>query len=141
MSLTILVSVLAAFLGVPAIMLGVLVHYRGMAARLEQHGLHAQGTVLSVREVQSKPSTVYYAFRPPEGSELRGSFQEASSVASKRLPGSPVDILYLAEAPEQHMAVGMGLNQRLFVFFTVLLVFFSISGVASVLKAYFTQPR
>lgn len=78
---------------------------------------------------------------PPPTRHPEDSFQEASSLASKRLPGSPVDIVYLADAPEHPMAVGMGLNQRLFVFFSISLVLFSLTGVLSVLKAYFTQPR
>lgn len=141
MSLTMLLCLLAAFLGVPGLFLAILIQHRRLAVRLEQHGLRAQGKVLRVEEFLGKPSTVHYAFRPPEGPELSGNFKEASSVASKRTPGSPVDVLYLAEAPEQHVAVGMELNRGLFLFFAVPLVFFAITGALSVLHAYFTQQR
>ncbi|RKI01742.1 DUF3592 domain-containing protein [Corallococcus sp. AB038B] len=139
MSLTMLLFLLAVFTGGPALFLGVLSHYRRLTVRLEQHGLRVQGKVVRVNEGRGKPSTVYYAFSPPDGPELSGKFDEATSVASKRTPGSPVDILYLAEAPEQHMAVGMGFTQGLYLLLMVPLVGFSIMGVLSVLHAYFTQ--
>ncbi|WP_147443345.1 DUF3592 domain-containing protein [Corallococcus sp. AB011P] len=139
MSLTMLICLLAVFTGGPALFLSVLSHYRRLTVRLEQHGLRAQGKVVRVNEGRGKPSTVYYAFRPPEGPELSGKFDEATSVASQRLPGSPVDILYLAEAPEQHMAVGMGFTRGLYLLVMVPLVGFAITGVLSVLHAYFTQ--
>lgn len=139
MSLPLLLCLLAAFLGGPALFLAVLVKSRRLAVRLEQEGLRAQGKVLSVRESPGKPSPVHYTFQPPEGPEVRGKFDEASSLASARAPGSPVEVLYLAEAPEQHTAVGMGMNQRLFLLLAGMLVCFALLGSLTVLHAYATQ--
>ncbi|WP_158621640.1 DUF3592 domain-containing protein [Corallococcus aberystwythensis] len=141
MSLTTLLCMLAVFTGAPALFLAVLSRYRRMTVQLEERGLRAQGTVVRVNEGRGKPSTVHYAFRPPEGPELSGKFDEATSEASKRNPGSPVEVLYLEEAPEHHMAVGMGFTRGLYLMVAVPLVFFAIFGVLSVLHAYFSQPK
>ncbi|WP_147450358.1 DUF3592 domain-containing protein [Corallococcus carmarthensis] len=141
MSLTMLICMLAVFTGGPALFLAVLSHSRRLTVQLEQRGLRAQGQVVRVNESRGKPSTVYYVFRPPEGPERSGKFDEASSDASKRTPGSAVDVLYLEEAPEQNMAVGMGFTRGLFILMLVPLVLVAGCGNLSVLHAYCTQPK
>ena len=139
MSFPTLIGFLVGSLGFPAIILGLLIYIRGGVVRLEQHGLLAQGKVLSVRNPRSNKRTVDYTFRPPEGPELHGSFQEWPPGPSERTPGSPVDILYLADAPHDHMAVGTGLSRRFFIIVATLLVLFAGFCTQSVLQKYFTR--
>ncbi|RKG94028.1 DUF3592 domain-containing protein [Corallococcus terminator] len=134
-----LTGLLIPSLGFPTLILGLLVYIRRGVVRLERRGLHAQGKVLGVRYPRSNKRTVDYTFRPPEGPELQGSFQEWPPPASEQTPGSPVDVLYLADAPHHHMAVGKGLSRRFFLIAATCLVLFASCATQSVLEEYFAR--
>ncbi|RKH07166.1 hypothetical protein D7Y13_13855 [Corallococcus praedator] len=136
-----LAGLLVGFLGLPSLVLGLLIYSRRLVVRLEREGLHARGKVVRVRNPRSNKRSVDYAFRPPEGPELQGSFQEWPPPASEQTPGSPVDVLYLADAPRHHMAVGTGLSRRFFLFIATVLVLFASTGTLTALHEYFTRPE
>ncbi|RYZ44564.1 MAG: hypothetical protein EOO72_05895 [Myxococcaceae bacterium] len=140
MEFSMLMGLLVAGLGFPLIILGVLIYIRYGVVRLERHGLRAQGKVIGVRYPRSNKRSVDYTFRPPEGPELRGSFQEwPPRPEAERAPGSPVDVLYRADAPHDHMAVGTGLSQRFFLITATCLVLFASCTTRDVLREYFTR--
>ncbi|RKG94027.1 DUF3592 domain-containing protein [Corallococcus terminator] len=140
MNLQTLTGLLVGFLGLPSLILGLLLYSRRRVVRLEQDGLHARGKVVRVRNPRNNKRAVDYSFRPPEGPELQGSFQEWPPPASEQTPGSPVDVLYLADAPHHHMAVGTGLSRRFFLILATLLVLFAGVGTLTALREYLTHP-
>ncbi|RKH67041.1 DUF3592 domain-containing protein [Corallococcus llansteffanensis] len=137
MSTSTLIGFLVGGLGFPTLLLGLLIYIRGGVVRLERRGLHAQGKVLRVQYPRTNKRTVYYTFRPPEGPEFQGNFQEWPPGPSERAPGSPVDVLYLEEAPHDHMAAGKGLSRRFFLIAATLLVLFASLCTHGVLQEYF----
>jgi hypothetical protein len=141
MSFEDLLGGLAGFIGLPAIMLFLLVRSRRVTVRLEQQGLLIQGKVTFVRRRTSSENWIYYAFQLAEGPERQGVFPEPSALDMDRHPGSSVDILYLEDAPQHHMAAGGGggLSQPRFLLIVAVLVGFSLLGVFAVLNSYFTR--
>ncbi|RYZ35471.1 MAG: hypothetical protein EOO71_35325 [Myxococcaceae bacterium] len=140
MTLSTLAGMLVGFLGLPGLVLALLTYSRNLVVRLEQHGVRARGKVVRVRNPRSNKRAVDYAFRPPEGPELQGSFQEWPPPASEQTPGTPVDVLYLADAPHHHMVVGTGLSRRFFLIIATFLVLFAGVCTLTALHEYFTDP-
>ncbi|RKH07052.1 DUF3592 domain-containing protein [Corallococcus carmarthensis] len=141
MSFEDLLGLLAGFVGLPAIILSLLVRSRRVTVRLEQQGLLIQGKVTFVRRRSATENWISYAFRLAEGPERHGVFTEPSSPAMDRRPGTSVDVLYLADAPQHHMAaaVGGGLTHERFLLVAALLVGFSLLGLFVALHSYFTS--
>ncbi|RKH55635.1 DUF3592 domain-containing protein [Corallococcus aberystwythensis] len=136
MSFEDLLGLLAGFVGLPAIILSLLARSRRVTVRLEQQGLRIQGQVTFVKRRSGTENWIYYAFQPAEGPERQGVFTEPASTAMERRPGSSVEVLYLADAPQHYMTLGGGLSHQRFLLVAALLVGFSLLGVLVALHSY-----
>ncbi|MFB1483623.1 DUF3592 domain-containing protein [Corallococcus sp. RDP092CA] len=133
---TLLLLLIAVFVGVPVLLWRLLLKYRGLTVRLRQEGVRVHAEVQSVtRYARSQQRHVFYAFALPDGSRMYGNFRGAADAGDWE-PGSTVEVVYLADLPHHNMRVGAGVERRDVIRGTVLLVLVLSVGVLGVLSAH-----
>ncbi|NPD29334.1 hypothetical protein [Corallococcus exiguus] len=133
---TLLLLLIAVFVGVPVLLWRLLLKYRGLTVRLRQEGVRARAEVQSVtRYARSQQRHVFYAFALPDGLRMFGNFRGAPGAGDWE-PGSTVEVVYLADLPHHNMRVGSGVERKDVIRGTVLLVLVLTVGVLGVLNAH-----
>lgn len=138
MPFPLLVILLALFVGAPLVLLRHFLTFRTITLQVRQRGLHTRGKVLRVQNSKTRStSTVHYSFRPVEGPEVEDQFTEsAEEAASKRAPGSPLDIAYLPENPRHHLREDVGFERPQVILVILLVLSFALCGGSGVLGGY-----
>ncbi|WP_158620066.1 DUF3592 domain-containing protein [Corallococcus sicarius] len=114
------------FMGIPALLLVVTWRRYATTRRFIREGVHVQGTVLSVTPYASDNTELRYTFCLPDGTELHHEYSETDEGWWDLRPGSPVDVTYLPEAPDQSRpaGAGVGLPEALLSTFVALVMMF-----------------